>query len=117
MTLSILPIKQSINQTFDCILPINKKNRQFRFVFEWNAIGDYWQLSVTDISNEVEIVNNQPICQMSYPYNNIISRLSYKDIGSLYLINLSGKDIRPTYENLASDFSLVWGDTPNATIS
>lgn len=117
MTLSVLPIKQSINQTFDCTLPINSQNRQFRFTFEWNAIGDYWQLSVVDISKGLEIVNNQPICQISFPYNNIISRLNYKGIGSLYVVNLSGSDDRPNYENLASDFALVWGDNPSATVS
>ena len=117
MTLSVLPIKQSISQTFDCVLPVDSQNRQFRFNLEWNAIGEYWQLSVVDLVSGVEVVNNQPICQIVYPYNNVISRLSYKKIGSLYVVNLNGTNDRPTYENLSSDFAIVWGDTPDATIS
>lgn len=116
MTLSVLPIKQNSNQTFSCILPIDGKNRQFWFNLEWNALGDYWQLSVKDLVNGKEVVNNTPLCPINYPYNNIISNLQYKNIGSLYVINLNGKDTKPTYENLATDFSLVWGDTPSATI-
>lgn len=117
MTLSVLPIKQSTNQEFDCTLPIDNKNRQFRFVFQWNPIGEYWQLSVTDLTSNLQIVNNQPICQISYPYNNILSYIRYKNIGSLYVVNLNGQTNRPNYENLASDFAIVWGDTPDATIS
>lgn len=117
MTLSVLPIKQNINQEFDCTLPIDNKNRQFRFIFQWNPIGDYWQCSITDMANEVEIVNHQPICQILFPYNNIISHLRYKNIGSLYVVNLKGGTDRPNYTNLSTDYSLVWGDTPNAEIS
>lgn len=117
MTLSVLPIQQNINQTFTCNLSIDSQNRQFEFVFEWNPIRDYWQLSVTDQVSGLEIINHQPICQIDFPYNNIISRYSYKKIGSLYVVNLSGNKERPTYENLASDFAIVWGDTPDATVS
>ena len=117
MTLSVLPIKENINQEFDCTLPIDKKNRRFRFIFQWNPIGEYWQLSVIDMNSNIEIVNHQPICQISYPYNNIISHLRYKEIGSLYVVNLNGNNERPNYTNLASDFAIVWGDTPDATIS
>ena len=117
MTLSVLPIQQNINQTFSCNLPIDSQNRQFEFTFEWNPIGDYWQVSIVDQASGLEVVNHQPICQILFPYNNIISRLSYKRIGSLYIVNLIGNNDRPTYENLASDFAIVWGDTPDATVS
>lgn len=117
MTLSVLPIQQSINQTFSCNLPVDNQNRQFEFVFEWNPIGEYWQLSITDQVSGQEVLNHQPICQISYPYNNVISYLAFRGIGSLYVVNLKGNDDRPTYENLNSDFAIVWGDTTYATVS
>lgn len=111
MVLSILPIKENTNQTFDCILPLNNSNFRFRFSLTWNPLGEYWQLSVFDtFRDNLEVVNYKPLNPVDYPYNNIIANLSYKNIGSLYIVNNSGKNEVPSYTNLAQDFVIVWGD-------
>ena len=116
MTLSIIPVTSDPNQTFECTLPIDGNNRRFKFFFEWNPIGSYWQFDLYDIAdNNKQLLNKQPIYIINYPSNNIISNFIYKGIGSLYVVNLTGKsELRPTLENLSSDYALIWGDTPDA---
>lgn len=115
MVLSVLPVNSSPNQTFEVSLPIDSQNRKFRFFFSWNPIGQYWQFDLYDINNNgVQLLSNMPVGPINYPYNNVLIRYVYKEIGSLYIINVS--DVvydRPHLNNLGTDWVLVWGDTPN----
>lgn len=118
MSLSVLPVISTPNQTFECTVPVDGGNKRFRFIFEWNPIGSYWQFDLYDLSTGYQLLNKQAVYGISYPYNNIISNFRYKEIGSLYVVNLSGtSNDRPNYENLGTEYSLVWGDTPSETIS
>ena len=86
--------------------------------FEWNPIGEYWQFDLYDISTGNQLLNKQVVYSITFPYNNIISAFRYKEIGSLYVVNLNGTSgDKPNYENLGSEYSLIWGDTPNETVS
>ena len=115
MSLSILSLINSSNQTFESTLPVDSQNRRFHFEFSWNPIANYWQFDLYDINDSNKLlVNKQPIYLIDTPYNNIIASYTYKEIGSLYVINISGKNLdKPNYDNISDDFVLVWGDTPN----
>ena len=114
MTLSVLPVNSNPNQTFECTLPVDGSNRRFKFFFEWNPIGRYWQFDLFDLNNNDEqLLNKQPVYSIDYPYNNIISTYTYKEIGSLYVVATLPNSDRPDFTNLGSDYVLVWGDTPN----
>lgn len=117
MVLSVLPINSTQNQTFECSLPIDGKNRRFKFFFSWNPVGQYWQLDLYDQSRDsIQVLNKMPIFSIDYPYNNIIIRYEYREIGSLYLVNIgetaSEFNDRPNLNNLGTDWVAVWGDTP-----
>lgn len=120
MTFSILPVDNEPNQTFECSLPIDSNNRRLKFFFSWNVIGEYWQFDLYDQNNDgAQLLSNQVICPIEAPYNNILWSYTYKEIGSLYLVNISDADgERLSLKNLGSDWLLIWGDTPNVrTIS
>ena len=70
MSLSVLPVTATPNQTFECTLPIDNGNKRFRFFFEWNPIGDYWQFDLYDLSTGNQLLNKQAVYSISYPYNN-----------------------------------------------
>ena len=114
MTLSILPVTSGPNQTFEVSLPIDSLNRRFKFVFSWNPIGRYWQFDLYDQNKDGELVLlNKPIFSIDKPYDNILLTYEYKEIGSLYVINVGGvSEDRPGQNNLGVDWFLVWGDTP-----
>lgn len=114
MSLSVLPVVATPNQTFSCTLPVDGQNKRFKFFFEWNPIGDYWQFDLYDLSTGNQLINKQAVYSIDYPYNNIISNFQYKGIGSLYVVNLNGTSgDRPNLDNLGVDYSLIWGDTPD----
>lgn len=115
MNLSILPVDTQPNQTFECSLPVDDKNRRFKFFFSWNAIGQYWQFDLYDQNQDnIQLLSNQVVCPINAPYNNILWSYTYKEIGSLYVINVSDvSGDRPGLQNLGSDWLLVWGDTPS----
>ena len=114
MVLSVLPVNSSQNQTFEASLPIDDKNRRFKFFFSWNPIGQYWQFNLYDQNKDgIQVLNNMPIFSIDYPYNNIILIYEYKEIGSLYLVNIgNASGDRPSISNLGTDWIMVWGDTP-----
>lgn len=113
--LSVLPVNSSPNQTFEVSLPIDSQNRRFKFFFSWNPVGQYWQFDLYDIEGEEkQLLSNMPVCPIDYPYNNTILRYEYKEIGSLYVVNVGDTSNlqRPGINNLGTDWVLVWGDTP-----
>lgn len=117
MTLSVLPVTSDQNQTFEVSLPIDSANRRLKFFFSWNPVGQYWQFDLFDLNNNgVQLLSNMPVFSIDYPYNNIILRYEYKEVGSLYLVNVgnskSGNADRPNIDNLGTDWVMVWGDTP-----
>lgn len=117
MTLSVLPVNSDQNQTFEVSLPIDSKNRRLKFFFSWNPVGQYWQFDLFDQNNGgAQVLSNMPIYAIDYPYNNIILTYEYKEVGSLYLVNVgdsaSEDNDRPHIDNLGTDWVMVWGDTP-----
>lgn len=110
-----LPVTNQPNQTFTTQIPVDGENRNFKFFFSWNTCENHWQMTLTDNSTDEILLSNYPLFLRSFPYNNIISHLSYKKIGSLYIVNLSGNNQETlNLDNLGLSFILVWGDTPDA---
>lgn len=114
MALSQLPVTSQFNQTFNVSLPIGNVNRNFQFFFYWNDEAEYWQFNLFDRDQDLkQILCGEPVYTIDWPYNNILSAYTYKDIGSLYVVNLSGTtESRPNSMQLGNDFLLIWGDTP-----
>lgn len=117
MTLSVLPVTSDPNQTFEVSLPVDSTNKRLKFFFSWNPIGQYWQFDLFDQNrNGAQLLSNIPVFPIDFPYNNTILRYEYKEIGSLYLVNVgdstSESNDRPNINNLGTDWVMVWGDTP-----
>lgn len=114
MTLSVLPVNNDFNQTFEVSLPIDSKNRKLKFFFSWNPVGEYWQFDLYDQNDGgKQLLSNKVICPIDFPMNNILLTYEYKEIGSLYVVNI-GKDTsdRPSPKGFSTSWVLVWGDTP-----
>lgn len=114
---SILPINSLPNRTFTSTLTIDGSNRTFTFFFWWNIHDEHWYFSLYDENNQENIFAGIPIRQVNYPYNNLLYQYKYLKIGSLFLINNSGSSELPGPNNFGTDFSLIWGDTNEQTVS
>lgn len=113
-----IPVNSKPNQTFDCIVPVDGKNRKYRYFFYYNTVGKYWQMNVTDTESGEELLVGYPLFSMKYPYDNLISQYAYKGMGSCYLFNVTGVPYtRPTLEDLGTNFLLCWSDTNDNAVS
>jgi hypothetical protein len=112
MAFKIVPLVPNINQSFNCTLPIDSKNLTLAFTFIYNAVGNYWFMSVTDTRTNTLLLDAVPLIRGEYPAADILGQYGYLGIGSALIVPTSslGTDI-PHELDLGTEYVLVWGDT------
>lgn len=109
----IVPLTPGSNQTLSCTLPVDSKNITMTFQFTYNAESGYWFMSVKDNTGAL-LLDAVPLLTGKHPAANILEPYQYLGIGSAYLVPTSnGLTDLPNFENLGTDFVLVWSDTSN----
>jgi len=112
MSLQKIPLDNSPNQNFQCALTIGNENRNLSFLLCYNQIAEYWVISITDTNTGELLLDSVSFVTGQYPAGNILEPYSYLDIGSAFLVNVSGSSMDyPDDTNLGADFVLLWGDT------
>jgi hypothetical protein len=109
----IIPLTTEPNQTFNCTIPIDGRNRRFSFDLRYNSIAEYWNLTVKDGVTGGMLIDAIPLMRGEYPAANLLEQFSYMKIGSAVIVH-QGKlppGVDPDYANLGTEFFLVWGDT------
>src|SRR5579875_2338330 len=110
MSSVVVPITSGSNQSVTCTLPVNGANVTLTFQFTWNGQGGYWYMSITDNNGNL-LLDAVPVITGQYPAANILRQYQYLNIGSAYLVPASnGLPDNPTFNDLGSDFLLVWTD-------
>lgn len=111
MSQVVVPLTPSTNQTFDIVLPIDGKNVKLTLAFTYNERGQYWFMGISQ--SGVLLLDGIPLVTGAYPAGNILRQFAYMGIGSAYIVPAanSGWD-SPVFDNLGTDFVLVWSDTP-----
>lgn len=106
-----IPLTNSPNQTFTCIVPVNGKNVNLRFDLWYNGQGNYWSISIYDVKTEKPMISNLPMLVSAGVFSNILYQLDYMKIGIAIVVPLVPDDLsNPNDENLGSSYALVWGD-------
>ena len=106
-----IPLTNSPNQAFTCIVPVNDKNVNLRFRLWYNYTAKYWLFSLDDVKTEKEIITNLPLLVSAGRFSNILAQLDYMRIGSMIVVPLEPDLLEsPDDENLGSYYALVWGD-------
>ncbi len=108
--LQLLPTTSSPNQTFNTTLQINGENVALDFAIRWNKMGRYWVMTVKDDEGNI-LIDSLPIVNGEDLAANLLSQFDSLEIGSLWLVNVSGSTLdRPDNKTLGTDFLLVWDD-------
>ena len=106
-----IPLTNSPNQTFTCIVPVNDKNVNLRFRLWYNYAAKYWLFSLYDVKTEKEIISNLPLLVSTGKFSHILVPLDYMKIGIMVVAPLEPDLLEsPDDENLGSNYALVWGD-------
>ena len=106
-----IPLTNSPNQTFTCIVPVNDKNVNLRFRLWYNYTAKYWLFSLDDVKTEKEIITNLPLLVSAGKFSNILAQLDYLKIDVMIVVPLAPDLLEyPSDENLGSYYALVWGD-------
>lgn len=105
----VIPVTNQPNQTFTTTVEVNGENRSFRFFFDWNGCGNYWEFDLFDNNTDEQLLSKIPL--VGNLNGNIIPQYAYKRIGEARIVNISGsKGLIPNKENLGSDYYLIWSD-------
>jgi hypothetical protein len=76
-------------------------------------VAGYWIMSIRDSQGSL-LLDSLPLVTGYYPAANLLQQYAYLQIGSAYLLNVSGTDQDyPDSTNLGSSFLLVWDSTPD----
>jgi len=113
MSIQILPITNDPNQNFQSQLSVDDKNLLLEFDLRYNEIAGYWVITITDPATGTVLLDSTPLLVGIDENSNILSQLAYLNIGSFYLLNMSGTALDVTADNLGVDYQIVWGDTPS----
>jgi len=111
MSLQLLPVDSSPNQSFQSKLSINDVNITLKFNIRFNEIANYWCMTVSDPATGIHYITDVPLLAGDYPAGNMLQQVAYLGIGSCFVFNVGGsQDDSPTKDNLGTDFIIVWGD-------
>jgi hypothetical protein len=112
MSYKILPLTPNANQSFTCTLPIDSKNISLAFTFTYNEFGGYWFMSVMDAKTKTMLLDAVPLVTGEFPAADILGQYEYLNIGSAAIVPTSSlmTDI-PDFNNLGTEYVLLWGDT------
>lgn len=109
----VVPLSTEPNQTFNCAIPIDGKNRALSFRLRYNDIAQYWNLTIIDARTKETLVDAVPLMVGEYPAANLLEQFDYMGLGSAVIVKegeLQG-EAKPNDTNLGSEYYLVWGDT------
>lgn len=103
---SIIPIQAVPNRTFSSIISVDRGNLTLTFTLRYNELAKYWLIDI--IKDSKTLISNLPVI----PAENILEQYKYMQIGSAYILPRQiVKEQWPSYNSLASDWYLIWGDT------
>jgi hypothetical protein len=108
-----IPISNQPNQSFEITLPQTGANLTLGFFVYWNRISGYWQMNITDVASDTELLTALPLLRGQGFYQNLLAQWDYLNIGQLFIIPLSSAvNDSPGLDDWDTNFTLVWG--PNA---
>ena len=112
MPWNIIPISNAPDMEYVLSVPIGKTNVPLKIRLRYNDEGGFWFLSVKDGTTNRMLIDAVPLVTGERPAGNLLKQYQYLGIGSAMIVPVT--DLPPTdcpdYENLGTEFVLVWGD-------
>lgn len=106
--ISIIPITATPNRKFSSKIPVDGKNTVLQFETQYNELAGYWMVTISD-SRGKNLISCHPVI----PAQNILEQYAYLEIGSAYIVPAQTvKEQWPSENTLATNWYLVWSDTP-----
>jgi hypothetical protein len=100
------------NQSFAITLQVDGAPLTLNLVIRWSEMAGYWVMTIFDSAMNL-LLDSIPLITGWYPAANILAQYSYLGIGSAYILNDGSSDSDyPGRNDLGSNFSLLWDDTP-----
>jgi len=108
-----IPLSPDPNQSFRLTVAASEdKSVELDFNLRWNSETECWYMTLSDPIEQEYYVDDVPLLAGEQSMKNILKLYSYLDIGSCYIIDISGKGTgKPDLYNLGIDFVMLWGYT------
>lgn len=101
-----IPLDNSPNQNFNVTLNVGGVNKVFNFYLSYNLEAGYWTIQIRD-NMKNPITDNIPMLSGQ----NLLQGLGYLNIGELFLLRKTDMvNEIPDYNNIGTDYLLLWRD-------
>lgn len=106
-----IPLYTYPNQSFQCRVPVNDENKNFRFNLWYNEQAEYWLLTLIDVDKEQTIFANLPLLSSTMYFSDILTQLEYLRIGMCLIVpTVKDKKSAPDKDDLGTGYIMIWGD-------
>jgi hypothetical protein len=109
----VIPLTTEPNQRFQCTIPIDGDNRRLSLELRYNAIAEYWNMTIHDPALRRTLIDSLPILVGEYPAANLLEQYTYLNLGSATVVAVGPADeyANPDDTTLGTNYMLVWGDS------
>jgi len=109
----VIPLTTDPNQSFTCVIPIDKDNRRLNIDLRYNEVAEYWCMTIHDPEQRKILIDSLPLLVGEFPVADILQQYRYLGLGSATIVAVGPTEpnTNPSDKNLGSGFALVWGDT------
>ena len=109
----IVPIDNTPNHSFTCLIPVDNANRTFYLKLMYNNVADYWEMDVGDADTGESLICGMPLLSGEYPAANLLEPWTALSIGSAVIVPIgtATSSSNPNLESLGASYALVWSDT------
>jgi hypothetical protein len=100
----LLPMTNQPNQNFSLTIPKGRDNIRLAFFLGWNEIANYWQMTISNIETQTELINLMPLV-FSVP----LRQYQYFGINQAIIIK-TGNTQRdyPGVNDWGENFNMYW---------
>jgi len=112
-TYQYIPLMPIPNQLFRTTIATSKdRSIDLNIFLCWNKETICWEMTISDPISEEYYVDSIPLFVGEDSMFNLLRLYQYLNIGSCYIVDISGKGTgKPALNNLGVDFLMVWGYT------
>ena len=108
----IIPLTPAPNQSFSVTLQVDGAPLTLNLALRWSEMAGYWVMTIFDSAMNL-LLDSVPLITGWYPAANVLAQYGYLGIGSAYILNNGTSDSDyPGRDDLGTNFSLLWDDTP-----
>ena len=106
-----VPLTNSPNQSFKCIIPVNGNNIKFKFNLWYNYSAKYWLITAVNLLTGEEYFSNLPLLTSYGKYSDILHQLDYKGIGCCIIVPMEDEFTgQANDQNIGKTYIMIWGD-------